>query len=1144
MGLFDAPSRLVNRDYGDIYRQKADRLGEEGRQLFRLGRLEEAEEKVRQLIGVQSKVVGERHPDYASGLSLLAEILLARDELSDAETLLQRSLEIRKKSLGDQHPDYASSLDLLARLMLRWEDHVGAEPLLRKALEIRRSVLGLDHPDYASSLAMLAEVVGKSDEYDLAEPLFREAIETLTRVRGETHPEVADSCANLAQLLIRHGETTESESLLRHAIEIYRQAYGERHNSYVTTTTNLALLLHNRGDFQEAEPLWRLLLDMRRQSLGEKHPECAFIQIQLAQILQRHGDLAGAEALLREAAGIRKHSLGERHPEYATSLTHLASTLQRMGDLQGAEPLLRQALAIRKDVLGVKNPEYGTSLMNLALLVQKRGDITWAKMLLREAVDVRRAVCGENHPDYAHSLLCLGEIVGQQGEPTKAVAMIRRALEIRGETLGEYHPAYATNLCSLAAVLRKQGDFQEAEALLRRALQIRKEVIGEEHPDFMTNLGNLAWLLQRKGDIQSAERLLTHSLELRRRLQGVSHPDYLQNLDRLQQLQKDNQLQSPSLASIIHGAPATLDEDCAEDDQEREYDEESSDSEPIDSLEAAELDSYSKFNDHPHDLSDEPGHEEGYLSDGSTEHLVDRVGTHDFADHAIESLGEELPLDLEEEAVDFDRYDTALAFARSMDEEDGLGDDFDGRYPAETLESLADREETESQSENEVEAEEEERLALLGLDAIGLTEPSAPESVGSAFMTNSLFPGSEPLAERETEVEESEPIQGEWSESTDSEQYEIDSELAAGREWPTGDREQPTAYTDEEQELLDEVTGHDTETDLFESEHDAPRTSGGLVTRDGQDESPESLEFRLNDSADAESPEDFRFEQDDDHATTVDESAGQLEAARGESESIAWREAALENSLECPADDCDHETSAEGSFRPSPLRSDSMNQTSSDLSQELSDLSDRFSTLGEKLLAAARQLHAPGAPPSDELIETIGSCRRDFVEFRERTRGLARSLDVHSTQLDSMNSLQDVSNVLDAIAEVELHQSKNEEVRRRGMSVLDRVMAIQYSGGNEFAPLRECQDHARTLRQSLENANWKALPAEVERLTEGEHQFSHLLSLIEDHEDLGDDLWASHHESVSQHFGKPLAAAAARSKLTIPQNSGMALAGH
>ena len=1123
MGIFDTPSRLVNRDYGDIYRQKADRLREEGRHLLRLGRLEEAEEKIRQLISVQAKVVGERHPDYASGLTMLAEVLLARDELSDAETLLQRALEIRRKSLGDQHPDYAASLDLLARLMMRWEDYQGAEPLLRKALEIRRSVLGVDHPDYASSLALLAEVVGKSEDFDTAEPLFREAIETVTRVRGEDHPEVADTCANLAQLLIRQGETTEAESLLRNAIEIYRQAYGERHNSYVTSTTNLALLLQNRGDHQAAEPLWRLLLDMRKQSLGDKHPECALILMQLAQILQRQGDITGAESLFREAAAIRKQALGERHPEYATSLTYLASAMQRLGDLQGAEPLLRQALAIRKDVLGVRNPEYGTSLMNLALLVQKRGDITWAKMLLKEAVEVRRAVYGESHPEYAHALVSLGDIIGQQGEPAKAEAMIRRALEIRGESLGEFHPAYAANLCSLAAVMKKQGDFQEAEALLRRSLQIRKEVIGEEHPDFITNLGNLAWLLQRRGDLRGAERLLAHSLELRRRLVGVAHPDFQQNLERLKKLQADAAPKQAPQAEIT-AAPQPNEVTQAQ----------------IEDVHAEAVDDEA-LEDHDDSIEEAMNQ----LSDAETELPFDPIDEeHElYPDEAREVHEEALGLMGPEDDLDGPTHHDLDAH-----------DDTNGMILEPVDDSIAynDIEEHDERSAVPKDSCQEISVKLFGFggvvpNALSLGFMKTPEQSAVASVGSWSGTVSEDVATSAFARLNFTPSNDQQPETpAHSDVLEIDSEIADNRQWTADDHK---AFHDVDLLTNTETFIEDMETVSQELLNDPSIPRNGIHDLieypDAGDDLRESTELALHETTQGDEPAVdasepcFSQEAIDDTEVTMD-----LEPSEAEDSGGVPPDAVQDEGLDVSVDPFEHVTSAEGSSRPSLLGNDSMNMSSSDLSQELSELSDRFSNLGEKLLAAARQLHAPGTPPSDELIETIRGCRHDFVAFRDKTRGLADEMGVAAPQAESINSLQAASTLLDAIAEVELHKSKNEEVRRRGISVLDRVLAIQHAGAGEFEPLRACQSLARDLRQTLEDSHWKGLPSEVEQLTEGEHHFSHLLSLIEDHEDLGDDLWASHHESVSQNFGKALAAAAARSKLTIPQNSGMALAGH
>jgi len=57
---------------------------------------------------------------------------------------------------------------------------------------------------------------------------------------------------------------------------------------------------------------------------------------------------------------------------------------------------------------------------------------------------------------------------------------------------------------------------------------------------------------------------------------------------------------------------------------------------------------------------------------------------------------------------------------------------------------------------------------------------------------------------------------------------------------------------------------------------------------------------------------------------------------------------------------------------------------------------------------------------------------------------------------------------------------------------------------------------------------------ETEHLAEGGHPFAQLLTLIEDRDELSDDLWAGLHESVGDTFGKSLAAAAARAKLSLP----------
>jgi hypothetical protein len=211
-----------------------------------------------------------------------------------------------------------------------------------------------------------------------------------------------------------------------------------------------------------------------------------------------------------------------------------------------------------------------------------------------------------------------------------------------------------------------------------------------------------------------------------------------------------------------------------------------------------------------------------------------------------------------------------------------------------------------------------------------------------------------------------------------------------------------------------------------------------------------------------------------------------------------------------------------------------MSVSSNDLSHELTVMADVLSDLGERLIDAARRLQSPGTPPSETLIEELSSCRRDFAHLRDRTRGLAESLHVAAPPDEALNSLQDLSALLDEIAEGEIRQSQSEELRRRALSILDRVLLLSHVAESEFPALRACHDQARALLGPIAEASWTALPAEAGPLAEGEHAFAHLLTLVEDRDELGDDAWADMHDSVATAFGKPLAAAAARAKIALP----------
>jgi tetratricopeptide (TPR) repeat protein len=115
--------------------------------------------KARHRLEIQRSALGDRHPDYATGLNQLALLMIMHGDPEEAEPLLRQALDIRKGALGELHPDYATNLSSLAGLLWARGDLDRAEPLLRQALDIRWQVLGADHAKTTASLSSLDQLL-------------------------------------------------------------------------------------------------------------------------------------------------------------------------------------------------------------------------------------------------------------------------------------------------------------------------------------------------------------------------------------------------------------------------------------------------------------------------------------------------------------------------------------------------------------------------------------------------------------------------------------------------------------------------------------------------------------------------------------------------------------------------------------------------------------------------------------------------------------------------------------------------------------------------------------------------------------------------------------------------------------------------
>lgn len=198
-----------------------------------------------------------------------------------------------------------------------------------------------------------------------------------------------------------------------------------------------------------------------------------------------------------------------------------------------------------------------------------------------------------------------------------------------------------------------------------------------------------------------------------------------------------------------------------------------------------------------------------------------------------------------------------------------------------------------------------------------------------------------------------------------------------------------------------------------------------------------------------------------------------------------------------------------------------------DLLQQIARLSETYANLADRLSQAAKQLQDSGLPPSDSLLQETAAYSRNFAAVQKQALELNKS----ALAPGEITSLKDIQNLVESAAASE----GKAEIRDAALKVLDRVLAIAHREQSDFAPLQSVHAKARELHRAISESAPTQLHSDAESLLGGKHPVAAVLALVEQQDKLDDEQWVILEETVSAAFGKQIAVAISRGKLTIAQ---------
>src|SRR6185312_3852378 len=158
-----------------------------------------------------------------------------------------------------------------------------------------------------------------------------------------------------------------------------------------------------------------------------------------------------------------------------------------------------------------------------------------------------------------------------------------------------------------------------------------------------------------------------------------------------------------------------------------------------------------------------------------------------------------------------------------------------------------------------------------------------------------------------------------------------------------------------------------------------------------------------------------------------------------------------------------------------------------DLARAIDELRGWFAHLGGELYAAGERIKGQRSLPAAELVGRLRDARARFVGLQREVVQAARNLGLEDADARPAASLDDLHELLGEIERLEFQRSRVGQARLRALAILERVGRLVYAEGADFPPLRECQESARGLHETIAAAPAAELPAEATALAEGTH---------------------------------------------------------
>lgn len=449
---------------------------------------------------------------------------------ANALALAEKHRLLRAEVFGERHPDYASSLSLLGMLHRALGEGRQAEAHLQQAWQTRSEALGKFHPQTAIVAGQLSQLYYDTGRNELALKCLRQALDGLEGGFGQSHPAYQATLNNLAVLCQATGNHVEASELLDRGYEAFLltrdEPFAERAGP---SMESYALNSGISGESNWSGSL-QLQVAFAPSPIDTFRSQQAQWLNNLARAKMATGDWNAAIVRLKEARSLHDALLSSddeetrkyvyRRTDHSTCLNNLGLCYVLSGKLELASLVLDESLKLRLPEADKPGSAYAVGLNSLAALRVAQKDQVAAEKLLRESIEIQVAAGNEAASGCVSARGNLALVVAAQGRHDESLALLKQLTS----QLRQQLVATSAVQSEREQLAQHQAQHGYLDALLSIGLEAK-------HPPRDLYVHALAW----KGSIFARQRRIRE----RQRLAATQQSEALRVLNQLDAVSRE-----------------------------------------------------------------------------------------------------------------------------------------------------------------------------------------------------------------------------------------------------------------------------------------------------------------------------------------------------------------------------------------------------------------------------------------------------------------------------------------------------------------------------------------------------------------------------------------------------------------------------